>query len=148
MKTMRFLILMLFVTSPASAQTWNLYEVAYSAANEAHEHYVIGGEKRVGEAIKFCHQSITVKTAFNAATARCFAMDMTGTLLYLSEFKDATVKPTGYLMEGGSYIGRNTSYLLTVPADDMDAVVQIIKEGVIDAVPELQSILLPKALQN
>ncbi len=147
--SLQILVVMLVAVARVSeAQTWNLYDVAYDAANEAHEHYIIGGEGRVGEAIKFCHASITVKTAFNAATARCFAMDMTGTLLYLSEFKDASAKPIGFLIENGSYIGRNTPYLITVPPDEIDALAQTVKAGVLDAVPELKSVLLPKALQN
>jgi len=141
-------LLVLAISITSNAQNWNLSDVAYRGALDAKRYYDKGGEEAVTEAIKFCHSSISVKTVFNAVTARCFSMDMTGTLLFLNQFKDKSAKPKGYLIEDGSYIGRNTPYLLLVPKDELDAVTHMVRDSVLEAAPELRSILLPKAIQH
>ncbi|HSX49547.1 MAG TPA: hypothetical protein VLF09_01225 [Cellvibrio sp.] len=139
-----FFFLAALLSGGATAQQWNLADTAYDAAVEAREIYVEGGNEAMVRAIKVCHAQITVKTAFNMATARCLTMDFAGTLMAGRMAEETGVNDIpSYYTEGGAYIGRNTPYLMFVPQEQLDPIMLTIKQNIIDAIPAVESLLIP-----
>ena len=132
-------IAIMVVTITAEAQLWSLPEAACEASLEFLDIYTKGGDTAAIKAINSCHAGITDKTAFNLATARCFTMDMMGSLLgnYRMEVLGEKDVP-GFYIDKGGFFGRGMSYLLLVPREQLDPVVQTISNCILEVMPELK----------
>jgi hypothetical protein len=136
--------MILCLSASATAQEWSLADTAYDAAVEIREVFTNGGNDAVIKTIKLCHAQITVKTAFNMATARCLTMDLAGTLIASKIAEDRGVDDIpAYYAEEGNYVGRNMPYLLYVPPEQLDPIMLTIKQNIIDAIPVVESLLIP-----
>lgn len=139
--------LLLLLSTPLSASVtieWSLDDVAYSGAYEVNNAYQRGGDDSAIAAIEGCHAGVADPTEFNMVTARCLAMDFTGTLLSFKHAKEnGTTVPAFFNGDDGSFIQRGTLYLLLLSPGTVSSIMQIIKENVAIAVPSLGPDLFP-----
>lgn len=119
---------------------WSLSDTAYNAATEVMNIHITGGDDAVVQAIKECHARITVGFSFNAATARCLAMDMTGRLMAMQAAQDPGIEAIhDYYKKNEDFLDRNLHYLVPVNSQG-DAIIQTIKSNVVAAVPALEGL--------